>query len=401
MWHTQRTTSRMALAVVLIAVVVALWTAACGSKAAASRSPGTASTVGAALIVPAPSAPAPTHSGTRAATRARAALSAFDRAFYVASGLQAHHANTTAGGRADFWRQAELIEMEEDAYQNTGDPATKKKIVALMRGVVSIHGHNWAKHTWNDDIMWMVIASVRAYELTGDTAYRTMAQRTFDATYARSWSKDFGGGLWWTTAQTQKNVTTNAPAAIAACKLATALHDPSYLTKAKRLFGWVRKTLYDAKSGAVWDSISPAKGGAGVVVNRAGLTYNQGTFIGAADLLYQATREKAYYEDALRTLGYTKASLTTNGILQSESSGSNGNFGGFKGIFCRWAVKFVRDNHISSYDLWFQQNAAAAWRHRNASGLMAQDWSAQTGTGILQAWDCSSAVVLLEAISGS
>lgn len=45
MWHTKRTTSRVALAVLLIAVFVALWTAGCGSKAAASRSPGTASTV--------------------------------------------------------------------------------------------------------------------------------------------------------------------------------------------------------------------------------------------------------------------------------------------------------------------------------------------------------------------
>jgi len=338
--------------------------------------------------------------GPTRATRARAALGAFDRAFYVSSGIQAHHANSTAGARADFWRQAELIEMEEDAYQNTGDPATKKKIVLLMRGVVSLYGRNWAKRTWNDDIMWMIIASIRAYELTGDTAYRTMAQRSFDATYARSWSKDFGGGLWWTTARTQKNVTTNAPAAIAACKLATALHDQSYLAKAKSLFAWVRKTLYDAKSGAVWDSISPAKVGPGVVVNRAGLTYNQGTFIGAADLLDQATQRKAYSADALRTLGYTKANLTTNGILQSEG-GSNGNFGGFKGIFCRWAVKFVRDDHISSYDAWFQQNADAAWGQRNARGLIGQDWSAQTGSGVLLAWDCSSAVVLLEAISRS
>ena len=328
MWHTKRTTSRVALAVLLIAVFAALWTAGCGSKSSASQSPGSGPT---ASIVPAPSAPATTHPHTRAATRARAALSAFDRAFYVASGLQAHHANSTAGARAVFWRQAELIEMEEDAYQDTGDPACKKKIVALLRGVVSLHGRNWAKRTWNDDNMWMVIASIRAYELTGDTAYRTMAQRSFDATYARSWSKDFGGGLWWTTARTQKNVTTNAPGAIAACKLATALHDPSYLTKAKRLFGWVRKTLYDAKSGAVWDSISPAKGGTGVVVDRAGLTYNQGSFIGAADLLYQATRERTYSENALRTLGYTRANLTNNGILQSENSGHLGSFGGFKG----------------------------------------------------------------------
>ena len=396
------TTSKRIAAVVLLAfAALALGSAGCGGKTAAARSPGTASTLGAALIVPAPSAPSRTRSRSRIATRARAALHAFDRAFYVTSGLQAHYAQSTAGGRAVFWRQAELIEMQEDAYQNTGDPAAKKKIVALMRGVVSLDGRNWAKHTWNDDIMWMVIASIRAFELTGDTAYRTMAHRNFDAIYARSWSKDYGGGLWWTTARTQKNVTTSAPAAIAACKLARALHDPSYLRQAKGLFSWVRKTLYDVKSGAVWDSISAAKSGPGVVVNRAGLTYNQGTFIGAAGLLYQTTHDKVYYQDALRTLDFTKAHLTTNAILHSEISGSNGNFGGFKGIFCRWAVKFVHDNHIGSYDAWFRQNADIAWSHRNASDLMGPDWSVQTGAGVQQAWDYSSAVVLLVALLGS
>jgi len=92
--------------------------------------------------------------------------------------------------------------------------------------------------------------------------------------------------------------------------------------------------------------------------------------------------------------------MTTNGILQSESGG-NDNFGGFKGIFCRWAVAFARDDRVSSFDAWFRQNAEAAWRHRNAGGLMGQDWASQTGTGVLDAWGCSSAVVLLLAASGT
>jgi len=207
-----KTSIRIAAAGLLVIVATAPWAAGCGSKAVASRSPGPAAAAAAAPVVPAPSAPARSHSNSRDATRARDALGAFDRAFYVASGRQAHHANSTSGGRADFWRQAEIIEMEEDAYQRTGDPAVKQRIIALLRGVVSLNGRKWTKRAWNDDIMWMVIASLRAYELTGDTAYRAMAQSNFDATYARSWSKDFGGGLWWTTARTQKNVTTNAPA---------------------------------------------------------------------------------------------------------------------------------------------------------------------------------------------
>ena len=51
----------------------------------------------------------------------------------------------------------------------------------------------------------------------------------------------FGGGLWWTTDRTEKNACVNAPAAIAAVRLAGALHQPAYLAKAKRLYAWLRR----------------------------------------------------------------------------------------------------------------------------------------------------------------
>ena len=178
------------------------------------------------------------------------------------------------------------------------------------------------------------------------------------------------------------------------------LHDPSYLTKAEGLYSWLKKTLRDRATGQVWDSVSPGANGAAASVNRVALTYNQGTFIGAADLLYQATRDRTYYRDALQTLRFTKAHMTTNGILPAEINGSNGNFGGFKGIFCRWAVKFVSDNRIRAFDPWFRLNADTAWSHRNAQSLIGADWSAPTGGGVLRSWDCSSAVVLLEVLAG-
>ena len=87
--------------------------------------------------------------------------------------------------------------------------------------------------------------------------------------------------------------------------------------------------------------------------------------------------------------------MTTNGILRSESG--SWDLGGFKGIFCRWAMKFVKENGLSAtYLPWFQQNANAAWSRRDSRGLMDQNWSVQTGTGSLYAWWCSAAVVLLQ-----
>ena len=143
-----------------------------------------------------------------------------------------------------------------------------------------------------------------------------------------------------------------------------ALHSQAYLTKAKQLYAWLRKTLYDPSTGAVWDSISPAKSGGGTVVNKAALTYNQGTFTGAAGLLYQATHAKQYLNDGIKAITYTRDVMAHGGVLPAEAGG-NGNLFGFKGIFSRWAVGFAHQNHITTFDPWFRLNAAAAWSHRN------------------------------------
>ncbi len=124
------------------------------------------------------------------------------------------------------------------------------------------------------------------------------------------------------------------------------------------------------------------------MVDRTAYTYNAGTFIGAASYLGDTAA-------ARRALDYARDHLTVNGILKSEHATNDQ--GGFKGIFCRWACQFVRDQGLGSeYDPWFHRNAEAAWSDRDSRGLMDQDWSARTGSGILDSWSCSSAVVLLQ-----
>jgi hypothetical protein len=62
---------------------------------------------------------------------------------------------------------------------------------------------------------------------------------------------------------------------------------------------------------------------------------NQGTYIGAAVLLYQQTKDKTYLDEAIRTAEWTKANLcvTDQRILRSEGQGDGG---AFKGIFARY-----------------------------------------------------------------
>jgi predicted alpha-1,6-mannanase (GH76 family) len=329
-----------------------------------------------------------------AATRARIAINSFDRAFYSVRNKRGHFVETTGGGSAKFWKQAEMMEMVEDAYERSGDPAYKRMIRELHAGVVSRFGTTWLRNRFNDDIMWMVVAFLRAYELTGDSTFRTQAKRNFDRVYARAHSADFGGGLWWTTSRREKNACVTAPAAIAACLLTEDLGNRSYLRKATALFDWLDATLYDPASGAVYDHVHRSPGGGAIATDYSTYTYNQGTFIGAADLLHRETGKAAYYDDAIAAIEYAQGHLTVGGILRSEGSGGDG--GGFKGIFARWTARFAKDNGVTAFDRWLDRNADAVWSHRNARNLTGEDWAAPTLGGRLHAFDCSSAVVMMQ-----
>jgi predicted alpha-1,6-mannanase (GH76 family) len=376
-------------------------TPAAGAPAPAAASPSpppAAPTPSASAPVPvATASPLAARGGT--AARADAAIDAFDRAFYVQRGGRGFfRASTASTGYAAFWRTAEMIEMVEDAADRSGDPVYRRMVAELARGVSWRWGGRWTAHRrYNDDVMWMVLAFVRAYAITGNEQLRDVARRNFDAVFARGWSADLGGGLWWTSDRNEKNACVNAPAAIAAVRLAGALGRPAYLTKAKRLYAWVRRSLYDAQTGAVYDRVY-RDGDGTTVVDRSTFTYNQGTFSGAGGLLYRATRDDGYRRDAGQALAFARGDLTEAGVVREEGDGGDG--GGFKGILARYAGDYLRHDATRTYEEWMAQNAQAAWSHRDARGLIAQDWSRPTPTGALHAFDASSAVVLLQQLRG-
>ena len=334
------------------------------------------------------------NESSAAASEAVLALDSFNRAFFSVSLGKGRFLDTSGGHAARFWAQAEMMETVEDAYARTHKPVYKRMIRQLHDGVVARFSTHWMGDHYNDDIMWMAIAFMRAYNLTGCLAYRSQAKWNFDHAYARAHSADFGGGLWWTTSRQEKNACVTAPAAIAACLLSRSLGDASYLAKARWLFAWLQSTLFDQSTGAVHDHISRGSGTA-TVVDPSTYTYNQGTFIGAADLLHRATGKSVYFTDALSALGYARTDQTdSNGILKSEGSGGDG--GAFKGIFARWATRFTAANGITAFNAWFDSNADTAWAHRDAQGLMGENWTVVSPAGSLHSLDCSSAVVMLQ-----
>ncbi len=361
---------------------------------AASPSAGTPAASSPAALGGSPAPVAPSGKGP-----ADAAIVKLNKTFLVSSSGKAYYRMSTEGGRVTFFKQAELIEMTQDAWQRSRDPAYKALMGQLYKGLLA---HSSTLSSWmiktNDDLMWATIMCLRAYRITGNSMYLTQAKKVFDATYARSYSTALGGGLWNSSRNLTKNACIVLPASIAASMLYQSLHNTAYLRKSKQLYAWLKRTLYDPSTGAVWDHATPAPGG-GMTVDKTTWTYNQGALIGAADLLYRITKNQMYRNDAMRTLAFAKSKLTVNGILKSEVPAGSTlavSSGGYKGIFVRWAGMFIKRYRLTSYATWLQQNAAAVRPHANSAGLMNEDWTAQTGSGPLSAFSCSSAVVLLQ-----
>lgn len=148
--------------------------------------------------------------------------------------------------------------------------------------------------------MWASIMAERAYEITRDTIQLDAAKNNFDLVWNRAYSSKLGGGLWWSTANTSKNACVNGPAAICAMLLYKATGDTAYRYKAKIVMDWLVKTLYVPTTGQIIDHIDStgASGGA--------LTYNQGTFIGAANLLMPYYPNSNYLNVAKQAMSYTK-----------------------------------------------------------------------------------------------
>ncbi len=287
---------------------------------------------------------------------------------------------------SEFWTTAEMMEMELDAYERTHNPKQLSIFTNLFKGFVARRGPTWQKNDFNDDIMWMVIACSRAYLMSGDKEFRDAAKANFDMCYARSWSTNLGGGLWWKTDNKSKNACVEGPGAIAAVLVGRIYNDSSYLANASNIFQWEMSKLFNAETGQVYDNIRKN----GRIGERA-FTYNEGTFIGAANLL-------GYTNEAMKAATFTMNHLCTDGILPTY--GETGDAGGFNGIFARWCVRFMKDRHAEQIlEPWLEKNALAAWKSRRASdNLSWNNWLQPTPDGPRNSWGCSDSVVLLQLV---
>ena len=255
--------------------------------------------------------------------------------------------NNTGNTTFHYWPNAHVLHILVDGYNRTGDDGYLAKMKALLQGIKSKNGNTY-QNVFNDDMLWLANACVRAYEATNDSEYKEVAEFLWQDILT-SYSDVFGGGITWKKdTPKQKNAVSNGPAAVLALRLYEVDGDEEYLEWAKTIYSWEKANLVDPVSGLVWDNISEENGI--VTTNKDWIfTYNMGTWIGAGIRLYKATGEQGYLADAVKSAKalMTSSKLTTEGILRDEGQGDGGLF---KGILVRYFTDLILMDEINASD---------------------------------------------------
>lgn len=308
------------------------------------------------------------------------------------------------GGNSTFnyWPNAHMLDVLNDGYVRTGNSTYATRMKELLRGIKSRNGGTY-NNVFNDDMIWLANASLRAYKSTNDQEYKDVARELWGI-IKQSWSDDvFGGGITWKQdTQYQKNAVSNAPAAIIALQLYELDNNPEDLEWAVKIYAWQKQKLVDPVTGLVWDSISIREGQEFTQTDWV-FTYNMGTWIGAGLKLYRATGDRTYLTDALRTARSATRTpqLLTDGLMKDEGQGDGGLF---KGVLVRYMTELIMAPEINTGDRitfakFMELNAKTAYRRgiSRPTMMFGPNWKNAPQAGSTDLTTQLSGAMLIEA----
>lgn len=268
----------------------------------------------------------------------------------------------------NYWPQAHAMDVIVDAYLRIkdSDPERAGQYEKYMASWHKNRANNYNGpdyyNAYTDDMEWIVLTLLRMYEATGVQEYFDFARDTYDKWIITRWTDDEnGGGIRWSLdAGNSKNACSNGPAAICAMRLYGFTSEQKYMDDAVKIYGWLSENLYNPSTGMVADNMTGGK------VNGGALSYNQGTFMGAAHLLYKATKDSRYLAEAMKAARHQMDSRSTDGIMNAEADKANSDNALFKGIFIRYATLMVNDTVFDfrfreELKRYISQNAITCW----------------------------------------
>jgi len=253
--------------------------------------------------------------------------------------VQDNQGNTTF----HYWPNAHVLDVFADAYIRTKSDTYVPKMKALLNGIKA-QNNNVYPNAFYDDMGWLALSSLRAYDLTKDEAY-LQATTILWEDMKKGITDVQGGGMGWSKDRPNfKNTPANGPAIILAARLYRLQNKAEDLTTATTLYSWLRGKLVDPATFVIWDGVNYDGDGQ---ISKSKYTYNAGLFIGAALELYKTTKTQVYLDDAVKTANtaIVDSDLSPSGILKDEGQGDGGLF---KGVFVRYLTLLVNEPTVSA-----------------------------------------------------
>lgn len=330
-----------------------------------------------------------------------------------------------------FWEYAEEIEMADDAYRHslTNYPTRShssyvEEINNLCTGFVdnmppAWKGPNgpydWSKDTYNDDLMWAVMAFARAYEITKNENWLTAAEENFNTVWNRAQpdgTTDGSMGLIQAQGTKRLDANINFSFVIAGNILNKITGDATYKREADAIFKWAKANLYlysyapcrnepNYTCSKILYKNDSELGGPITYKDR---TYHYGVAIKAAVLEHDTTMAQTVTNWLMYNLTLDDASPafpyagTYDGynILPNYLAGCkySCNDDGYNGIALRGVGFALANGVITNPNTlpWAQANLQDAWNHRNSTPVIWADWVSTTTAGTQYSWSDSAAL---------
>ncbi|CEL61163.1 hypothetical protein RSOLAG1IB_09805 [Rhizoctonia solani AG-1 IB] len=246
----------------------------------------------------------------------------------------------------------------------------------------------------HDDALWTVLLYFKIDEWTTDGRYWDAGIRLLGwAGEGRSDSRSGStaacdGGVWWEGAGTSKtgykNAITNELFIVASTKAYLKTKNQSFLNDALTSWTFLKKRMRRGSTVSQPGLYSDGTQLPDCTNNmQETWTYNQGVVLHALGLLYKATGNRSYVDEALVTLDAVIKQKTKDKILTEtcDLPGNTCNYDqvGFKGLFMRhlqYFLEVVNDSAITAkYSGWIGLQARAMNQHaRRADGNVGSIW---------------------------
>ncbi|HEV2207854.1 MAG TPA: glycoside hydrolase family 76 protein [Verrucomicrobiae bacterium] len=278
-----------------------------------------------------------------------------------------------------WWNAANCLEAIENVIFANND----RQYLAVLTNTFNLNSGGNFLNDYYDDEGWWANAWIRAYDLSGNPAFLSMAKTIF-TDLVTGWDTTnqlCPGGVWWNKSHGYKNAIPNELFLLAAIRLHQRTPGDtgsgSYFYWATNEWAWFKASGMINAQNLVNDGLNGCQNN-----GQATWTYNQGVILGGLVDLYKTTGDVSYLNQAtaIANAAITSSTLVdANGILRDPCEATGGCGGGdvpqFKGIFVRYLAYLYDVTRTPAYYGFLYRNAHAVWfNNRNVFNQLGLKW---------------------------